>query len=216
MRICTLRSADRTISSRRRHPAVAGILWTLWLLCAPPPPAPADEAQPLNAILLIGRPELSDDFAESVVLVLNNVGAGPVGIVLNRPTRMTVAELFQDLKQLAGLHDKVYFGGPVDFGSVWFLFRAPTPPARSIQVVDGVCLSADRALLLRLLGRAKPMEGLRIFEGHAGWAPGQLEAEIDRGAWNLGRADSDAIFNGKSERPWPASPPPPPVPERSA
>ena len=56
------------------------------------------------------------------------------------------------------------------------------------------------------------MEGLRIFIGHAGWAPGQLEAEIDRGSWNLERADPGAIFDGKTEHPWPGSR----HPERSA
>jgi len=54
-----------------------------------------------------------------------------------------------------------------------------------------------------LLGRDKPMDGLRIFIGHSGWAPGQLEAEIARGDWALGPAEPDAIFNGKSEHPWP-------------
>jgi putative transcriptional regulator len=48
------------------------------------------------------------------------------------------------------------------------------------------------------------MDGLRIFVGHAGWAPGQLESEIGRGAWTLQHADPDAIFNGKSEHLWPA------------
>ncbi|MBV8404418.1 MAG: YqgE/AlgH family protein, partial [Gammaproteobacteria bacterium] len=61
-----------------------------------------------------------------------------------------------------------------------------------------------RELLLRLLGRDKPMENLRIYIGHSGWAPGQLEAEIARGAWSLERAEPDAIFKGKSEHPWPA------------
>jgi putative transcriptional regulator len=45
------------------------------------------------------------------------------------------------------------------------------------------------------------MDGLRIIAGHAGWAPGQLEAEIGRGDWTLERADSGAIFNGKPGRP---------------
>jgi putative transcriptional regulator len=48
------------------------------------------------------------------------------------------------------------------------------------------------------------MDGLRIFMGHSGWGPGQLEAEIARGDWTLGRAESDAIFSGKSQHPWPA------------
>ena len=98
----------------------------------------------------------------------------------------------------------MYFGGPVEFGSVWFLFRAAAPPEHAIQACDGVYLSADRQLLLQLLGRNKPMDGLRIFLGHAGWAPGQLEAEIERHDWTSKRAEMEAIFNGKSEHPWPA------------
>ena len=50
------------------------------------------------------------------------------------------------------------------------------------------------------------MEGLRIFIGHSGWAPGQLEAEIARGAWTLERAEPDAIFKGRAEHPWPTPP----------
>ena len=189
---------------------VAGALCALLLygasLYGASPPTSADDARPVTAILLIGRAELPDpDFADSVVLVMNNLGAAPAGIIVNKPTHVAVAELFPDVKRLAPLHDKVYFGGPVEFGSVWFLFRAATPPEHAVQAFDGVYLSADRELLLRLLGRAKPMDGLKIFIGHAGWAPGQLEAEINRGAWNLERADSEAIFNGKSEHPWPGS-----------
>ena len=88
------------------------------------------------------------------------------------------------------MRDKVYFGGPVEFGPVWFLFRAAAPPEHAIQACDGVYLSADRKLLLQLLGRDKPMDGLRIFVGHAGWAPGQLEAEIEQTATGLSSAPS--------------------------
>jgi putative transcriptional regulator len=87
---------------------------------------------------------------------------------------------------------------------VWFLFRAVTPPEHAIKACDGVYLSADRQLLLQLLGRNKPMDSLRIFLGHAGWAPGQLEAEIERRDWTSKRAEMEAIFSGKSEHPWPS------------
>jgi putative transcriptional regulator len=168
----------------------------------------ARAAQPMTAILLVARGELRDsNFADSVVLVMNNLGPAPVGVVINRPTRVPVARLFPDLKRLAQLPDKVYFGGPVEPESVWFLFRAATRPAHAIQALDGIYLSGDRDLLFRLLARDKPMDGLRIFVGHSGWAPGQLEGEIARGAWTLEHAASDAIFNGKSEHPWPAPQP---------
>jgi putative transcriptional regulator len=165
----------------------------------------AADAKPLTAILLVARAELPDsNFADSVVLVMNNLGPGPTGIIINRPTKLPVARLFPDLKRLAPLHDKVYFGGPLDLESVWFLFRSATPPEHAIRACDGVYLSANRDLLLRLLGRDKPTDGLRIFVGHAGWGPSQLQAEIARGDWTLERAESNAIFSGKSEHPWPA------------
>ena len=135
---------------------------------------------------------------------MNNLGHAPAGVIINRPTRIEVSQLFPDVKRLEKLHDKVYFGGPVAPDSVWFVFRAATPPRHAIQAFDGVYISADRELLLELLGRDKPMAGLRIFIGHAGWGPGQLEAEIGNGDWTLEHADSDAVFNGKPEHPWPA------------
>jgi putative transcriptional regulator len=184
----------------------AGALYTLLLLSGSSWPASVPDAKSLTAILLIARDTLPDtDFADSVVLVMNNLGPAPVGIIINRPMPVPVSHLFPDLKRLAKLPDKLYFGGPVDLESIWFLFRAAAPPEHAVQACDGVYLSADRQLLLQLLGRDKPMDGLRIFVGHAGWAPGQLEAEIERHDWTSRRAEKEAIFNGKSEHPWPSS-----------
>jgi putative transcriptional regulator len=192
--------------------ALAGALCSLALLLGTSWPAAAADARPLTAIFLLARGDLGDsDFADSVVLVLNNIGPAPVGVILNRPTQMPVSRLFPDLKRLAQLPDKVYFGGPVEFGSVWFLFRAGRAPEHAILAFDGIYLSANRELLRQLLRRDKPMEGLRIFVGHSGWAPGQLESEIASGAWTLEHAKADTIFNGKSEHPWPA----PRAPKRS-
>ena len=156
--------------------------------------------------MLVARDDLPDpNFADSVVLVMNDLGPGPIGIIVNRPTAVPVSQLFPGLKHLGKVTDKVYFGGPVDFESVWFLFRAATMPQHAVRACDGVYLSADRQLLLKLLGRLRPMEDLRIFVGHAGWAPGQLEAEIERHDWTPRRAEAAAIFNGKSEHPWPST-----------
>jgi putative transcriptional regulator len=168
-------------------------------------PASGADTKPLNAILIVARDGLPDSFfAHSIVLVMNNLGPGPIGIVINRPTTIPFSRLLPDIERLAQVRDKVYFGGPVDFESMWFLFRAATPPAHAIQACDGVYLSSDRDLLLKLLGRDKPMDGLRIFLGHAGWAPGQLEAEIERHDWTSKRAEVESIFSGKSEFPWPS------------
>src|SRR6202790_5705371 len=184
---------------------VAGGLCALLLLSGSSWPAPGADTKPLNAILIVARDDMPDrNFADSIVLVMNNLGPGPVGIIVNRPMPIPVSRLFPDIERLAQVRDKVYFGGPVDYASAWFLFRAATPPEHAIQACDGVYLSADRELLLQLLGRNNPMDSLRIFVGHAGWAPGQLEAEIAQRDWTLKRAEMEAIFSDKSEHPWPS------------
>lgn len=167
-------------------------------------PTSADNVRPLSAILLVARAQLSDpDFKDSIVLVMNNVGPTPVGVILNRPTSARVSRLFPDLGRLAQLQDKVYFGGPVEIWSVWFLLRSDTQPEHALRVLDGVYVSADPQLLRRMLERDRPMDGLRIFVGHSVWARGQLQAEIARGDWTIAPAEKDTIFNGKPEHPWP-------------
>lgn len=179
-------------------------LVAILLLCALPSLASSDDAKPLTTILLVARPQLHDpNFKDSVVLVMNNIASAPAGIILNRPTRVVVAKLFDNVAGLSKLDDKLYFGGPVALGAVSFLFRADTPPEGAIRVIDGVYFSTSRDLLMELLGRDKPMEQLKIFVGYSGWAPGQLQAEIERGDWTLAPVDADAIFGKKSEHPWP-------------
>jgi len=184
---------------------LVGALCTLLLLSGASCPTSADESKPLTAILITAPAGLPDDnFAGSTVLVMNNLGPAPIGVIVNRPTKVPVSQLFPKIARLAQVHDKVYFGGPVELETVWFLVRAAKPPKQAIKAFEGVYISASRDLLVRLLSRDKPMEGLRVFIGHAGWAPGQLETEIGRGDWSLGHADPEAIFNGKSDHPWPS------------
>jgi len=179
------------------------------LLMATALPTAADEAKPLTSIFLVAQGISAESpFADSIVLTMNNLGPSPVGIIINRPTPISVSEIFPDVKHLEQVRDKVYFGGPVELETVWFLFRAAKPPEHAIQAIGDVYLSGDRELLHRLLRRDKPMEGLRIYIGHAGWGPGQLENEIDLGAWTLKHADAEAIFDGKDENPWSQSPVP--------
>src|SRR5882757_8355647 len=152
---------------------------------------------PLTAIVITAKNGLPDDnFAGSAVLVLNNLGPAPIGLITNRPTKFVVSSLFPDLEpQLGKVHAHIYFGGPIEVDTVWFLVRASKAPKNTVKAFDDVYISRSRQLLLRLLARAEPMEGLRIFIGHAGWAPGQLEAEINHGDWALNRATAEGIFS---------------------
>ncbi|MGH8298731.1 MAG: YqgE/AlgH family protein [Steroidobacteraceae bacterium] len=173
----------------------------------PAVPGAKSPASTLTAILLVAQDPVSDpNFGGSIVVVMNNLAPAPVGLIINRPTSIAVSRLFPKLKRLAQVHDRIYFGGPVELRTVWFLFRAKTAPETAIRVCDGVYVSSSQKLLLKLLGRSKPMQGLRIFVGHAGWYPGQLQTEIEGGAWAPKRADADSIFNPKPQLPWPSQP----------
>ncbi len=124
---------------------LVGALCALLLLFGAPGPGSAAGDKPLTAILIIARGELTDpSFADSIVLVMNNLAPAPVGIIVNRPTPLAVSQLFPGLKGVSRLHDKVYFGGPVELESVWFLFRAAKLPAHAVQAFDDIYLSADR------------------------------------------------------------------------
>ena len=174
------------------------------LLCTVSWPTFAQDAKPLTTIFIVASADLPDpNFRGSTVLVMNNIGPAPVGVILNRPTRLAISQLFPDVEGIAHLQDKLYFGGPVEITSVSFVFRAPKRPEPAIEVLDGVYFSANRELLDELLKREKPLDGLRIFIGHSAWAPGQLEAEIGRSDWTLAPATADKVFERKSEHPWP-------------
>ena len=120
----------------------------------------------LTGQLLIAAPQLADYFRRSVVLVLSHSHEGAMGVVLNRPTETAVAEAVPELADLAGEDALVHSGGPVD----------PTA-VLALGDVDG----APELLAREDTGRE--LRRVRVFAGYAGWAPGQLDDEIEQEAW---------------------------------
>ena len=180
------------------------VLCAAMLLALLPPAAFAQGAREGKAILLVAGEDLRDpSFRRSVVLVSGHRGfAGPFGVIINRPSKTTLAQALPDIKALAALDDKVYFGGPVARQALFYVFRAETPPDDAVEVTPGVYLDWDAQRLKALLARDKPAEGLRIYAGHSSWAPGQLEAEVARGAWRAARPEERLIFSAKPETVW--------------
>ena len=106
---------------------VAGGLCALLLVPGSSWPGSGADTKPPNAILIVARDHLPDsNFADSIVLVMNNLGPGPFGIIINRPMPIPVSRLFPDIERLAQVRDRVYFGGPVDFGA--------TPVGRQVSL----------------------------------------------------------------------------------
>ena len=161
-------------------------------------------AEPSASLFLVAKPQLADpNFGQSVVLLTQFGRLGSMGVIVNRPTGLALARVFTDVKRLAQADDKFFFGGPVSRDVLLFVFHAPEKPDEAFEVLDGVYISSDKELLQELLGRDKPLEALRVFMGYAGWAPGQLEAEISRGDWDVVQADARTIFAKKPEAVWP-------------
>ena len=168
-------------------------------------PTFGDDAQPLKSILLVARKNLPDPFfRDSVVLVTRSGGPAPapVGVIVNRPTDVPLSRVFPDIERLRSRDETLFFGGPVMPEQLLVVFRAAVPPAEAIEVLDGVYMSLSRELLRELLGRENPVEGLRVFAGHAGWAPGQLESEVARGDWHLVAADARKVLEMEPEKLW--------------
>ena len=158
-------------------------------------------AQPA-AVVLVAKPELADpNFSESVVLVTHAPGGETLGVILNRPTDVRLADLAPRLPRAASHAEPLYRGGPVMSGVVVALFESRKKPAGpAFRVLEGAYLSMHPANLEALL--ARPGGRFRLFAGFSGWAPGQLEAEIARGGWYVLPASEDVLFRKDTSDLW--------------
>ena len=170
----------------------------LWLLAT----VTAAQDTP-NSVVLVAKPELVDpNFRETVVLVTRHPGGGAVGVILNRPTRILASQLLPEHEGLRGRTDRLFAGGPVAPRSVVAVFRSGERPATALRVLVDVYLSLDGIFLDGLLRRPDAPRELRLYAGHAGWAPGQLEAEIARDGWYVLEVDHDTIFRADPATLW--------------
>lgn len=147
-------------------------------------------AQP-NAVLLVAKPGMADpNFRETVVLVTQTPDASTVGVILNRPTSRKHETSGEPVRE----------GGPVMREVLVTLFRSGQEPASSFPVLQGVYLSMHPDNIDGLL--APPAHDRRLYAGFAGWAPGQLQGELERDAWYVMPANVDVIFRNDTRGLW--------------
>jgi putative transcriptional regulator len=153
----------------------------------------------LRGQLLISSGGLFDDnFRHTVVLIGEHGAEGAVGVVLNRPLEAEVVEAVPALGKLTGPDQPLFRGGPVEPQQAVLLVEAARPTLLDLPVFGAVgFLTGDvsseiEASILRA----------RVFLGHAGWGPGQLEAEIESGAWILDPATADDVFTSEPRTLW--------------
>ncbi|MDT8441146.1 MAG: YqgE/AlgH family protein [Desulfuromonadales bacterium] len=180
---------------------LAGLCCGLLSLMAPP--VLAMEMAATVGTFLVARDGLPDPrFNKSVILLIQHDDGGSAGLIVNRPSRLPLADLLGDQPDYAGLDGLLSYGGPVASNSLLALARvdeqAPTPSSKVFDslYVTGIVELAD------WLARDGATMRYRVFSGYAGWAPGQLAVELARGDWRVLPADINSIFSARVDDLW--------------
>ena len=154
----------------------------------------------LKGLLLIASPALLDpNFHRTVVLIGEHGEGGAMGVVLNRPSTASVADELPQFDDVAGEDAAIHVGGPVEPGAITMLAEFEDPDEAETLVVGDVGFvrgDADPTVIAGATRRA------RVFAGYAGWAPGQLEAELGEESWIVETPLADEIFSEDPLRLW--------------
>ena len=190
--------SDKKMRYRFIHAVLLVLALLLWAF-----PVLAETGEETGGIFLVAKRDMLDpNFREAVVLV-RPTPDGAIGVIVNRPTDIPLGKLFPDNPVLKVSNDNVYVGGPVYPLSLVFMFRSDEQPRQTLRMVGDVYLSFSLGLLEELLASPQPPRHLKVYAGHSGWGPGQLQNEIERGGWYVVPADAGVIFEMEPEKIWP-------------
>jgi putative transcriptional regulator len=146
----------------------------------------------LEGQLLVASPQLTDqNFARSLVLLIQHSQEGALGVIINRPLNKTVQELWREVGSApCHSHRPVYLGGPVPGPLLSLHTKANLAEA---EPLPGVYFAAKKQHLDQLVLSEEPP--YKVFLGHAGWGAGQLEGELREGAWRTLPATAEQVFS---------------------
>lgn len=135
------------------------------------------------------------NFNRSVVLMVKHDDEGAFGLVLNRPTGNTVAEVWKLVSEASSdRQDPIYLGGPVQ-GPLMAVHGLAS--AAESEILEGVFLSAHKDQLKEVV--AAEDTPFRLFTGYSGWGAGQLEGELEAGGWLIAPATAELVFHDKDD-----------------
>lgn len=155
-----------------------------------------------NGVFLIAKPGLADPrFSRTVVLVTQTEDFSTVGVILNRPGPMKLADIPGGDYETDSYTEPVYSGGPVMRGTLVAVFHSDRPPAApAFHVLRTLYMSMHADNIRELL--ASKGRRFRLYAGFSGWAPRQLKSEFDREGWFVLPADEDTVFRHDTSSLW--------------
>jgi putative transcriptional regulator len=149
-------------------------------------------------LLIAGGRLYDDDFRHTVVLIGSHDQTGAVGVILNRPLDVAVGQVIPALAELAGPGATLYGGGPVQSEQAVLLIDSAEAGLLDVPVFGDVgFMTGDVSPDVRAALRRA-----RVFVGHAGWGPGQLEAELAADAWIVEPASVEDVFTTQPATLW--------------
>jgi putative transcriptional regulator len=158
----------------------------------------------LTQHFLIAMPAMADpNFAHTLTYVCEHNKDGALGIVVNRPTEMTLSSLFDQIEiPLANADMRkapVHFGGPVQIDRGFVLHRPLGNWQSTLAITDDLGLTTSKDVL-EAMARGEGPRDVLVSLGYAGWSAGQLEQEISQNAWLTVPADPDLMFELPADR----------------
>lgn len=153
--------------------------------------------------LLVATPALHDpNFVDTVVLMLDVNPEGALGVVLNRPSPVLVAEVLDGWAGVVDEPEVLFRGGPVSTeGAIAVaLLRDPGDEPVGFRRIVGRLGVIDLDAPVELVDGS--LEGLRVFAGYAGWGPQQLEGEIAGGDWYVVASEEADAFRHNPSGLW--------------
>lgn len=165
--------------------------------------------------LLLAAPRLGDpNFDRTVVLLGRHESEGALGWVLNGQALPPVCELLgasglvpegQTLPDTEAFRRPARIGGPVSTQTGWLIFRSELEHAFPLIDVRGRVKATGDTRALEAVMRGEEPTDFRLVIGHAGWGPGQLEAELKQGSWLPAEIDEKLLFDTSPEQLWDAT-----------
>ena len=154
----------------------------------------------LTGQLLLASPTLRDpNFTRTVVLISVHSEDGAMGVVLNRPSGVTVGEAVPQLEQTVSQEEPLYVGGPVAPSSIVFLAEFLDPAPAGLLVLGRIGFPVPDADIDEL---TQATARRRVFAGYAGWGEGQLDSELERGDWIAHAALPEDVFTDLPQELW--------------
>ena len=173
-------------------------LFALAVLAAAPLRA-QDLSQPM---ILVATPELADPIYARTVLVVAPLGAGEhIGFIINRPTEMTLGNIFPADPASQKVREPVYLGGPMRPELIFALVeRASSPGGKSLPVMPGLYAAIEQKTVDSII-RAQPGD-TRFVAGFVAWEAGELSDELKNGAWYVMAPDPHLVLDNPAPGLW--------------